>query len=119
MRELIRAENPDFIMTTGDTVYGERNLDFLEKALEPVLESGIPWGYAFGNHDVEFASSPGAVRAGDTVARLHVFPRSASGMEWAIAFWNLATGTARCSGFCTASIRAPTTPMRRSAVTAM
>lgn len=57
MRELIRAEKPDFIMTTGDTVYGDRNLEYLEKALEPVLESGIPWGYAFGNHDVEFASN--------------------------------------------------------------
>ena len=57
MRELIQAENPDFIMTTGDTVYGERNVEFLEKALEPVLDSGIPWGYTFGNHDVEFASN--------------------------------------------------------------
>lgn len=57
MRELICAESPDFIMTTGDTVYGERNLDYLEKALAPVLESGIPWGFVFGNHDVEFASN--------------------------------------------------------------
>ena len=57
MRELIAAESPDFIMTTGDTVYGERNLDFLEKALAPVLESGVPWGFVFGNHDVEFASN--------------------------------------------------------------
>ena len=44
MRELIAAESPDFIMTTGDTVYGEHNLDFLEKALAPVIESGVPWG---------------------------------------------------------------------------
>lgn len=36
---------------------GERNLDYLEKALAPVLESGIPWGFVFGNHDVEFASN--------------------------------------------------------------
>jgi 3',5'-cyclic AMP phosphodiesterase CpdA len=57
MRELIRAEQPDFIMTTGDTVYGERNLEYIEKALEPVAESGIPWGFVFGNHDVEFASN--------------------------------------------------------------
>lgn len=57
MRELIAAESPDFIMTTGDTVYGEHNLDFLEKALAPVIESGVPWGFVFGNHDVEFASN--------------------------------------------------------------
>lgn len=57
MRELIEAERPDFVMTTGDTVYGERNAEFLEKALAPVLEAGIPWGYVFGNHDVEFAGN--------------------------------------------------------------
>lgn len=57
MRELIAAEKPDFIMTTGDTVYGERNIEFLDKALAPVLEAGVPWGYVFGNHDVEFASN--------------------------------------------------------------
>lgn len=54
MREMIRAEKPDFIMTTGDTVYGPRAAELLEPALEPVIESGIPWGFAFGNHDSEY-----------------------------------------------------------------
>ena len=57
MRELIRAENPDFIMTTGDTVCNERNQELIGKGLAPLVESGIPWGYVFGNHDVEFGWS--------------------------------------------------------------
>lgn len=57
MRDLIRRERPDFIMTTGDTVYGEKNLEYLPLALEPLTESGIPWSFVFGNHDVEFAGN--------------------------------------------------------------
>lgn len=57
MRDLIRREKPDFIMTTGDTVYGEKNVEYLPLALEPLTESGIPWSFVFGNHDVEFAGN--------------------------------------------------------------
>lgn len=57
MRELIRREKPDFIMTTGDTVYGEKNVEYLPLALAPLTESGIPWSFVFGNHDVEFAGN--------------------------------------------------------------
>lgn len=57
MRKLIGEEKPDFLIATGDTVYGEENLVFLEKALAPFVESKIPWSFAFGNHDVEFNSN--------------------------------------------------------------
>ena len=57
MRELIEREKPDFIMTTGDTVYGEKNIEYLSLALAPLTESGIPWSFVFGNHDVEFAGN--------------------------------------------------------------
>lgn len=57
MRDLIKREKPDFIMTTGDTVYGEKNMEYLPLALEPLTESGIPWSFVFGNHDVEFAGN--------------------------------------------------------------
>ncbi|MCI9143895.1 MAG: metallophosphoesterase family protein [Lachnospiraceae bacterium] len=57
MRELIRREKPDFIITTGDTVYGEKNIEYLPLALAPLTESGIPWSFIFGNHDVEFAGN--------------------------------------------------------------
>lgn len=53
MRRLIAEEKPDFIMTTGDTVFGPDNGKNLGKALAPLVESGIPWSYVFGNHDTE------------------------------------------------------------------
>jgi 3',5'-cyclic AMP phosphodiesterase CpdA len=57
MRKLIREEKPDFIITTGDTVYGPDNAKNLEKALAPIIESGIPWSYTFGNHDAEWGQT--------------------------------------------------------------
>ncbi|NCB92622.1 MAG: metallophosphoesterase [Clostridia bacterium] len=53
MRKLIRLEQPDFIMLSGDTVFNENNIANLSKAVEPITESGIPWSYIFGNHDTE------------------------------------------------------------------
>lgn len=53
MRKILKEENPDFIMITGDTVYGENNTKHLPLALAPVIESGIPFSYTFGNHDTE------------------------------------------------------------------
>jgi len=53
MEMLIREEKPEFIIMTGDTVYGPDNLENLTKALKPVMDSGIPWSYTFGNHDTE------------------------------------------------------------------
>jgi 3',5'-cyclic AMP phosphodiesterase CpdA len=53
MQRILEAENPDFIMLTGDTVYGPDNTEFLVKALAPVIETGIPWSFVFGNHDTE------------------------------------------------------------------
>lgn len=57
LREIIEAEKPDFMIVTGDTVYGEHNIEYLPKALKPLTDSGIPWSFTFGNHDVEFAGS--------------------------------------------------------------
>lgn len=57
MRNLIGWEKPDLIVVTGDTVYGERNLELLSIALSPVTESCIPWTFLFGNHDVELHST--------------------------------------------------------------
>lgn len=53
MRKIIKEENPDFIMITGDTVYGDENDQYLPLALAPVTESKIPFSYTFGNHDTE------------------------------------------------------------------
>ena len=53
MRKILNEENPDFIMITGDTVYGDNNAEHLPLALAPVIESDIPFSYTFGNHDTE------------------------------------------------------------------
>lgn len=53
MERLIKQENPDFIIATGDTVYGPDNSLHITKALAPILQSGITWSYTFGNHDTE------------------------------------------------------------------
>ena len=53
MTKIILEENPDFIIVTGDTVYGPDNMKHLEKALAPIIEAGVPWSYTFGNHDTE------------------------------------------------------------------
>lgn len=53
MRKILKEEEPDLIMITGDTVYGEKNAQHLPLALAPVIESNIPFSYTFGNHDTE------------------------------------------------------------------
>ncbi|MDF2542907.1 MAG: hypothetical protein K0S47_2625 [Herbinix sp.] len=53
MERIIQAEQPDFIIATGDTVFGPDNVKNIEKALKPILDSGILWSYTFGNHDTE------------------------------------------------------------------
>lgn len=53
MKKLIQQEKPDFIIATGDTVYGPDNVKHIEKALAPITEAGVPWSFTFGNHDTE------------------------------------------------------------------
>ncbi|NTV78005.1 MAG: metallophosphoesterase family protein [Clostridiales bacterium] len=53
IEKLIQSESPDFIMITGDTVYGNKNLENFSKAVAPITASGIPWSIVFGNHDTE------------------------------------------------------------------
>lgn len=57
MRELIAAEKPDFVMVTGDAVYGERNIEYLDRVMAPVIEAGVEWSFTFGNHDGEFLNN--------------------------------------------------------------
>ena len=61
MEMIINEEKPDFVVFTGDTVYGEENEKYLEKALEPVNNAGIPWAAVFGNHDTEWGSGKEAL----------------------------------------------------------
>lgn len=59
MEQLIENESPDFIMITGDTVFGNKNLENFSRAVAPVIESKIPWSIVFGNHDTEMGADYG------------------------------------------------------------
>lgn len=53
MAQIIEEEKPNLIIITGDTVYGEKNLEHLPQALAPIISSKVPWSLVFGNHDAE------------------------------------------------------------------
>ena len=57
MRQVLKDEKPDFVIVTGDMVYGEHNLEFLPKVFAPLIESGCLWSFVFGNHDSEWGNS--------------------------------------------------------------
>lgn len=51
---LISWEKPDLIVITGDFITNENNAGCIPRALAPVIESGLPFLYVFGNHDAEY-----------------------------------------------------------------
>ncbi len=55
IRETINATNPDFIIITGDVIYGEfdDNGSALLKFINFMESFQIPWSPVFGNHDNE------------------------------------------------------------------
>ncbi|RZC91187.1 hypothetical protein C5167_027251 [Papaver somniferum] len=56
LNRMIKAENPDFIVFTGDNIFGFDATDAvksLNAAFAPTIESGIPWAAVLGNHDQE------------------------------------------------------------------
>ncbi|CAN6480596.1 unnamed protein product [Victoria cruziana] len=56
MERLIRAEEPDLIVFTGDNIFGQDTTDptkSMDAAFAPAVKSGIPWAAVLGNHDQE------------------------------------------------------------------
>ena len=55
IRELVTKEQPDYIVLTGDNVYGQFDADGSNfMALVDLMDSfGIPWSFVNGNHDGE------------------------------------------------------------------
>lgn len=53
MAEVLDAEKPDLVIFTGDVVFDKPAGKALDKALEPVVERGIPFAVTWGNHDDE------------------------------------------------------------------
>ena len=55
LREAIEATHPDFILVTGDLVYGKFDHDgaVLQEFIDFMEGFGVPWAPVFGNHDNE------------------------------------------------------------------
>ncbi|KAL1543649.1 putative inactive purple acid phosphatase 29 [Salvia divinorum] len=56
VRRMILAERPDFIVFTGDNIFGFDASDAVKSmnaAFGPAVTSGIPWAAVLGNHDQE------------------------------------------------------------------
>jgi hypothetical protein len=53
---VLDAEAPDLVVLTGDVVSGDEcrdPADGLRRIVAPIEERGLPWAFAFGNHDDE------------------------------------------------------------------
>ncbi|XWS76778.1 hypothetical protein CRYUN_Cryun01aG0207000 [Craigia yunnanensis] len=54
IQRMIEAEKPNFIVFTGDNIYGSDAKDSaksLNAAFAPAIAAGIPWAAVLGNHD--------------------------------------------------------------------
>ncbi len=53
MNEVLDAERPDFVIYTGDVIFGKPAAEGYKRAFEPVISRGIPFAVTLGNHDDE------------------------------------------------------------------
>lgn len=55
LETLLEAEKPDLVVLTGDVLYWSRRPmeEYFGPTLAPLVERGVPWAFAMGNHDVE------------------------------------------------------------------
>ena len=53
MAEILDAEKPDMVVFTGDLIFAKPAREGLDKALEAIIERGIPFAVTWGNHDDE------------------------------------------------------------------
>lgn len=54
---ILDSEKPDFVIHTGDILYGEPAEESVRAALQPLVERGIPFAVTLGNHDSDFSLS--------------------------------------------------------------
>jgi 3',5'-cyclic AMP phosphodiesterase CpdA len=60
MERILETEQPDFVVFTGDLIYGGGCTDPCESiraAVAPVVDRGLPWAAVLGNHDGEGTAS--------------------------------------------------------------
>jgi 3',5'-cyclic AMP phosphodiesterase CpdA len=53
MRCVIKEENPDFVVLTGDIVVSGGAAQVWEEVVKPMTEAQVPFAVTFGNHDTE------------------------------------------------------------------
>lgn len=56
MERILDWEQPDFVVFTGDTVYGEKNKENFLEAVKAVDQAQIYWAAVYGNHDTEWGA---------------------------------------------------------------
>ena len=52
--EMLDTEKPDFVIHTGDIVFGKPAEQCARAILQPLVDRGIPFAVALGNHDSDF-----------------------------------------------------------------
>ncbi|KAE8813740.1 putative inactive purple acid phosphatase 29 [Hordeum vulgare] len=56
LHRVIRAEDPDLVVFTGDNIYGADSTDAaksMDAAIAPAIAMNLPWAAGIGNHDQE------------------------------------------------------------------
>lgn len=54
---MLDLEKPDWVVHTGDVIFGEPAEQSVREILQPMVDRKIPFTVAFGNHDEEFGKS--------------------------------------------------------------
>ncbi|MBR0029991.1 MAG: metallophosphoesterase family protein [Bacteroidales bacterium] len=54
VEEVLDAEKPDFVIHTGDIIFGPPAQPGLQEIFAPLVRRGIPFAVALGNHDGQF-----------------------------------------------------------------
>lgn len=54
INNVLESEQPDFVIITGDLIYGDKAEDAIKEITDPIVQRNIPFGITFGNHDHQF-----------------------------------------------------------------
>jgi hypothetical protein len=76
MNTILNAELPNLVVLNGDLITGENTFlenstHYVDEIVAPLVQHGIPWASAYGNHDTEYNLS-----AQDLLERENRYPLS-------------------------------------------
>ena len=66
MNAVLDTEKPDLVVLTGDVIDGffcQNPIQSYARAVQPIVDRGLPWAAVFGNHDDEGSASRGQLMA--------------------------------------------------------